>query len=87
MLQDRVSELDPEHVSPPFAGAGLVQLLECVWLPPPHVLVQVVKADQSLQLPSMLSEKIVVLRFETFKQTVKLGYNDHGYNEFTAITN
>jgi hypothetical protein len=21
------------------------------------------------------------------KSTVKLGYNDHGYNEFTAITN
>ncbi len=22
-----------------------------------------------------------------FEHTVKLGYNDHGYNEFTTITN
>jgi len=25
--------------------------------------------------------------FDFFRHTVKLGYNDHGYNEFTAITN
>ncbi len=28
---------------------------------------------------------IISMNFNEF--TVKLGYNDHGYNEFTAITN
>jgi hypothetical protein len=42
---------DPRHGTPPFAGAGLLHVRVCMSDPPPHVTVQVVLLNQTLQLP------------------------------------
>ena len=41
----------PGQVFPPFLGAGLLQLLVLFLIPPPHVLVHLMKAPQLLHLP------------------------------------
>ena len=51
VLQACDSDADPTQAAPPFAGAGLLQtrLLDCV--PLAQLLVHVLHADQSPQLP------------------------------------
>ena len=39
MLQLDVSFESPVHALPPPAGAGLLHILDLVWVPIPHVLV------------------------------------------------
>ncbi len=56
-LQDCDSKLLPVQFLPPIAGAGLLQVLECVWLPPPQVIVQESHGDQSDHPPSANREK------------------------------
>ena len=38
--------------APPYCGAGLEQLRDLVWIPPPQVTVQVPQLAQDAQLPS-----------------------------------
>jgi len=40
------------QLRPPLPGEGLVQVLVCVWFPPPHVKLQELHDDQFDQLPS-----------------------------------
>ena len=42
---------EPEHFFPPFAGEGLVHVLDRVWEPPPHDLVHVDHLLQALHPP------------------------------------
>jgi len=45
------SDPDPAQVAPPLDGAGLLQRRVRDWVPPPHVRLQVPKADQVPQFP------------------------------------
>ena len=38
--------------APPYCGAGLEQVRDLVWIPPPQVTVQVPQLAQDAQLPS-----------------------------------
>ena len=51
-LQSWVSLSSPSHVSPPFSGAGLSQVLVLVWYPGPHELEHSDHSDHSLHPPS-----------------------------------
>ncbi len=51
VLHEALSEADPGHVVPLLVGAGLLQILVWVWIPPPQVTLQTPKADQTPQLP------------------------------------
>ena len=42
----------PSQYSPPLDGWGLVQLRERVWIPPPHLRLQVVQGVHLVQPPS-----------------------------------
>ncbi len=53
VLQFWDSDELPGHVRPPLDGAGLLQSLERLWVPPPHVLLQMPKVDQAPQFPSV----------------------------------
>ena len=53
VLQLNVSDADPEHWAPPYAGAGLLDCLVRVWVPPPQVLLQEEKELQDPQPPSL----------------------------------
>jgi hypothetical protein len=46
----------PMHKIPPLAGEGLLQVLDLVWMPPPHVFEQDEKSDHSLHSPSYLTK-------------------------------
>ena len=51
LLHAALSILGPEHWAPPLAGAGLVQLLVLVRVPPPHVTLHAEKAPYALHPP------------------------------------
>ena len=53
MLHAWLSEPDPEQVTPPLEGAGLLQSLVLDWDPPPQVALQVPQAVQDPQVPSV----------------------------------
>lgn len=61
----------PEHVLPPLAGAGSVQVRVRLWVPDPHVTEQEVQEPQSAQLPFTITmvRKISVL-FSFFKRSL-----------------
>lgn len=61
----------PEHVLPPLAGAGSVQVRVRLWVPDPHVTEQEVQEPQSAQLPftTTMVRKISVL-FSFFKRSL-----------------
>ena len=44
----------PRQNVPLFAGLGLSHVRVLVWIPQPHVLLQVVQADQELHMPSTI---------------------------------
>ena len=46
------SSLSPLQSLPPGPGGGLLQLRVLFWVPPPHVLLQLLQRVQSLQFPS-----------------------------------
>ena len=52
MLHSLVLELSPTQSAPPFAGAGFVQVLDLIWVPPPHSAEQSDQAPKSLYPPS-----------------------------------
>ena len=52
LMQFLVCSSSPSQSSPPFAGEGLVHVLERVWVPPPHVLEHVDHSDHSVNPPS-----------------------------------
>ena len=64
---DSESKLVELQFLPPWDGVGLVQVLVCVWFPPPQVKLQEPHGDQSDQFPSehtkqeMLEEKSKVV--------------------------
>ena len=46
------------------------------------------KFQVALERPDLKVKHVGMTKSQSYKRnTVKLGYNDHGYNEFTAITN
>ena len=51
-LQSCVSLLSPRQSSPPYAGAGLLQVLVLVWVPPPHSAEHCDHSPNSLHPPS-----------------------------------
>ena len=52
VLQSLVSELSPTQSAPPFAGAGFVQVLVLVWVPPPHSAEHSDQSPKSVYPPS-----------------------------------
>jgi len=44
-----------------------------------------INSNKSFQSRSLKS--VILYHLLKLQDTIKLGYNDHGYNEFTAITN
>lgn len=71
MLHAWDAVLLPEHVLPPLAGAGSVQVRVRLWVPDPHVTEQEVQEPQSAQLPftTTMVRKISVL-FSFFKRSL-----------------
>lgn len=71
MLHAWDAVLLPEHVLPPLAGAGSVQVRVRLWVPDPHVTEQEVQEPQSAQLPFTITmvRKISVL-FSFFKRSL-----------------
>ena len=51
VLHDDDSDEDPWQLTPPQAGAGLVQVLVWIILPPPQETLQEFHPDQALQPP------------------------------------
>ena len=57
VLHVLVSLAIPSHFLPPCAGGGLVQVLLRDCTPPPHVTLQFVHSDHSVQFPSTVPQK------------------------------
>ena len=57
-LHFSVSSLAPGHSNPPLAGEGLVQVLERLRLPPPHVTPQEPQSLHSLHEPLTKKESM-----------------------------
>ena len=75
VLHAWLSLFDPTQSNPPFAGAGLVQVLVCVCVPPPHVAEHVDHELQVVQTPSIFlfaEQFAVVPLFNPLQLQVKL---------------
>ena len=74
MLQVVVSVEFPTQSWPPLEGAGFVQFLDLVIVPPAHVTPQGLHADHSVQLPSEIRDARVAVASKNILYTVIFGY-------------
>ena len=76
------SSLSPLQSLPPGPGGGLLQLRVLFWVPPPHVLLQLLQRVQSPQLPSTTKN----VQYVNFLWTPEQWYSEQWLQAVTRLS-